>query len=305
MSSSAECRATVFEIESFALNDGPGIRTVVFFKGCPLRCPWCSNPESQRPEPELFYLPRRCLGCARCVAACDRGALSFQGEVVIDRERCDACGRCTQACNTGALSMAGRELSVREILLEVRRDEAFYRNSGGGVTFSGGEPAAQPRALRELAELCHQAGLHTCIETCGEFPWEAVRETLPALDLFLFDIKHLDPERHEELAGRGNVRVLENFRRLLEAGKTVTVRFPLVQGYNDDEPHLTALRAFLAEYAPGIRIDILPYHRLGIAKYGGLGREYPLEHLAPPSAERALEVKDFFAGRGFAARIES
>lgn len=172
------------------------------------------------------------------------------------------------------------------------------------MTFSGGEPAAQPRALRALAELCHQAGLHTCIETCGEFPWEAVRETLPALDLFLFDIKHLDPERHEELAGRGNVRVLENFRRLLEAGKTVTVRFPLVQGYNDDEPHLTALRAFLAEYAPGIRVDILPYHRLGIAKYGGLGREYPLEHLAPPSAERALEVKDFFAGRGFAARIQ-
>jgi pyruvate formate lyase activating enzyme len=299
------CRAMVFEIERFALNDGPGIRTVVFFKGCPLRCRWCSNPESQRAEPELFYLPRRCLGCAHCVAACDRGALAYQGRVVIDRERCDACGRCTQACNSGALSLAGRELAVREIFLEVRRDEAFYRNSGGGVTFSGGEPTAQPQALRALAELCHEAGLHTCIETCGEFPWQTLRETLPVLDLFLFDIKHLDGERHEELAGSGNKRVLENFRRLLDADKPLIVRFPLLPGINDDERHLEELAAFLADNAPGIRLDILPYHRLGNAKYRGLGREYPLEQLAAPSVERALAVKEFFAGRGFAARVEA
>ncbi len=300
----AECQATVFEIERFALNDGPGIRTVVFFKGCPLRCPWCSNPESQRAEPELFYRQRRCLGCQACVEACDRGALAYGDSVLIDRERCDACGRCTQACNSGALSMAGRELSVREIFLEVRRDEAFYRNSGGGVTFSGGEPAAQPRALRELAELCHGAGLHTCIETCGEFPWEAVRETLPALDLFLFDIKLVDPGRHEELTGSGNARLLGNFRRLLEAGKAVTVRLPLLPGINDGRTDLEALADFLAEAAPGIRLDVLPYHRLGNAKYAGLGRQYRLEQLAPPPAQRAQEVKDYLAGRGFAARIE-
>ncbi len=302
--SGTECRATVFEIERFALNDGPGIRTVVFFKGCPLRCLWCSNPESQRAQPELFYQPRRCLGCQACVEACPRGALAHRGRVAIDRERCDACGRCTQACNTGALSMAGRELSVQEIFLEVRRDEAFYRNSGGGVTFSGGEPAAQPRALRELAELCHAAGLHTCIETCGDFPWEAVRETLPALDLFLFDIKLVDPGRHEELTGGGNARLLGNFRRLLEAGKPVTVRFPLLPGINDGQPNLEALGDLLADAAPGIRLDILPYHRLGNAKYAGLDRQYGLEHLQPPPAERAQEVKEYFAGRGLAARLE-
>ena len=302
--STPQPRATIFEIERFALNDGPGIRTVVFFKGCPLRCQWCSNPESQGTTLELFYLPRRCLGCARCVSACERQALGYQGRVVIDRERCNACGRCVLACNTTALSLAGREVAVQEIFQEVLRDEAFYRHSGGGVTFSGGEPTAQPQALRELAELCHDAGLHTCIETCGHFPWEELRETLPALDLFLFDLKHISASRHLELTGTGNELILDNFRRLLGAGKPVILRFPLLPGVNDETRHLEELGEVLAATAPGIRIDILPYHRLGNAKYVGLGREYALERLAAPSAERAQEVKDFFAGRGFAARVE-
>jgi len=305
MSSSDGLRATVFEIERFALNDGPGIRTVVFFKGCPLRCRWCSNPESQGDGPELFYQVRRCLACGRCVAACDRGALALEGRVVIDRERCNACGRCVQACNAGALSLAGRELEVEEIFREVLRDEAFYRNSGGGVTFSGGEPTAQPPALRALAEGCRGAGVHTAIETCGEFPWEQVRETLPALDLFLFDLKHLDGRRHEELAGRGNRNILDNFRRLREAGKELVVRFPLLPGLNDDPGHLEAVGDFLAKQAPGIRLDVLPYHRLGNAKYAGLDRGYSLEHLTAPSPARALEVRNYFAGRGFAARVEA
>ncbi len=300
----SECRATVFEIERFALNDGPGIRTVVFFKGCPLRCRWCSNPESQRAAPELFYQPRRCLGCQECVRACPRSALAWSERVRIDRENCDACGLCTRACNSGALSMAGRELAVGEILGEVLRDEAFYRNSGGGVTFSGGEPAAQPRALRELAELCRGAGLHTCIETCGDFPWEAVRDTLPALDLFLFDLKLLDPGQHQELTGSDNARLLGNFRRLLAAGKAVTVRFPLVPGINDGQSHLEALADFLAKEAPGICLDLLPYHRLGSTKYVGLGKRYSLEHLEPPPQQRVQEVMEYFAGRGLAARLE-
>ncbi len=300
----ADGRATIFEIERFALNDGPGIRTVVFFKGCPLRCQWCSNPESQAGETELYYLPRRCLGCARCVEACDQEALAFTGKLLIDRQRCNACGRCVQACNTTALSMAGRTLSIEEIYHEVWRDEAFFRNSGGGVTFSGGEPTEQPQALRMLAERCHHGGLHTVIETCGAFPWEAVRETLPALDLFLFDIKHLDPARHKELVGVGNGQMLGNFRRLLEAGRSVVARFPLLLGINDDEGNLEALARFLRESAPGIRIDILPYHRLGNAKYAGLGRPYPLQDLAALSEARAVEVKDFFESHGLGARIE-
>jgi pyruvate formate lyase activating enzyme len=300
----AACLATVFEIERFALNDGPGIRTVVFFKGCPLRCSWCSNPESQKAAPELFYRSRRCLACGRCVEACGEEALALGAALIVDRERCTACGDCTRACNTGALTMAGSVLPVGDILREVLRDEAFYRNSGGGVTFSGGEPTAQPRALRALAELCRENGLHTCLETCGVFGWEALRETLPSLDLFLFDLKHLDEARHEELTGVGNALVLENFRRLLEAGKPVVARFPLLPGINDEEGHLERVAEFLAGCSPGMRVDVLPYHRLGSSKYAGLGRQYPLDRLAPPSAERAGEVRDFFQGLGLAARVE-
>ena len=300
----ADCLATVFEIERFALNDGPGIRTVVFFKGCPLACRWCSNPESQRAEVELVYRPRRCLACGRCVEACGQKALELAQAVVIDRERCTACGDCVRACNTAALTLAGSRLAVGEILREVLRDEAFYRNSGGGVTFSGGEPTAQPQALRALAGLCRESGLHTCLETCGFCGWETLRDTLPVLDLILFDLKHLDEARHEELTGVGNALVLANFRRLLEAGKAVVARFPLIPGTNDDPRHLERVGEFLAGCSPGMRVDVLPYHRLGSSKYAGLGREYALDCLTPPSAERAQEVRDFFQARGLAARVE-
>jgi len=295
---------TVIEMERFALNDGPGIRTVIFFKGCPLRCRWCSNPESQRAALELFYRPRRCLACARCVEACDEKALRMERALVIERERCTACGACIQACNTAALSLSGSVLTVAEIMSEVLRDESFYRNSGGGVTFSGGEPTAQPEGLRALAESCRDAGLHTCLETCGFFAWETVRETLPALDLILFDLKHLDDPRHEDLTGRGNALVLENLRRLLGAGKHLVARFAMIPGINDDARNLQRTADFLNECSPGMRIDILPYHRLGGSKYASLGREYSLDSLAPPSAQRAEEVRDFFHERGLAARIE-
>jgi pyruvate formate lyase activating enzyme len=303
-SAATDCRATVFDIERFALNDGPGIRSVVFFKGCPLRCRWCSNPESQSPGPELFYRPRTCLACARCVEACSRKALRLQATLEIDRELCNACGQCVQACNTEALSLAGRELAVGEILRELLRDEIFYHHSGGGVTFSGGEPTAQPEALRALAELCRDHGLATCLETCGFFPWEAIEEALPALDLILFDLKHLDPARHQELTGAGNELVLENFRRLVAAGKEVVARFPVIPGINDGPVHLGQLGDFLKNCAPGLRLDLLPYHRLGNSKYGGLGRACLLDQVVPPSEEHLLAVKEFFEGRGLAARIE-
>jgi pyruvate formate lyase activating enzyme len=296
--------ATVFEIERFALNDGPGIRTVVFFKGCPLRCRWCSNPESQSAAVQLFYRPRRCLACSRCIQVCREKALKLERTLVIDRKRCTGCGECVRACNAEALSLAGSVRTIGDILREVLRDEVFYRNSGGGVTFSGGEPTSQPEALRALAERCRESGLHTCLETCGVFAWEAVRDTLPALDLILFDLKHADEARHEELTGRGNSLVLENFRRLLDAGKDLVVRFPLIPGLNDDDRNLERTADFLAETSPGRRIDILPYHRLGGSKYASLGREYSLDLLMPPPAERAQEVRDFFNKRGLAARIE-
>jgi pyruvate formate lyase activating enzyme len=309
--------ATLFDIEHFALHDGPGIRTVVFFKGCPLRCFWCSNPESQDLEPELFYRAAGCLGCRRCLEVCAREALSFaDGGLQIDRARCDRCGACAERCNSTALSLVGRTFSVEEVLAEVLRDEPFYRHSGGGVTFSGGEPVAQPQALAEMAQRCRGAGLHTALETCGHYPWEALEGGLPWLDLVLYDLKQMDSARHESITGVANERILRNFERLVAewieglggsgAGYRggIRVRVPLVPGLNDREEDLLSLRGYLARTAPDVPVDLLPYHRLGNGKYGGLGRPYALAGLVPPDQAYLERVRAFLEEEGLSVRIE-
>jgi pyruvate formate lyase activating enzyme len=270
----------IFDVQRFSLHDGPGIRTVVFLKGCPLRCAWCANPESQEPGAQIAWFESLCAGCGRCVEACPGGAVSMDnGRVRTDRRLCASCGVCAAACPRGARRLMGREATADDVMAEVRRDAPFFRRSGGGVTFSGGEPLAQPQFLLECLRRGRRWGYHTTVETCGYARWDDLREAAALTDLFLYDLKQLDPARHEELTGVGNELVLENLEKLLEAGAEVVVRVPVVPGANDDRESRRALALFLAGH-PGVRrVDLLPAHALAAHKYAALD-------LAPPSFGR-------------------
>jgi pyruvate formate lyase activating enzyme len=261
----------VFDVQRFSLHDGPGIRTVVFLKGCPLRCAWCANPESQQPGAQIAWFANLCAGCGRCAAACPRGAVTMdEGRPLTDRRLCAACGACAAACSRGARRLMGRELTVDEVMAEVRRDAPFFRRSGGGVTFSGGEPLAQPGFLLEALRRCRRWGYHTAVETCGHVRWQDMAAAADVTDLFLYDLKQLDQARHAELTGLGNELILRNLERLLALGADVTVRVPVVPGANDDQESFAALSAFVADHTALRRVELLPYHPLGAHKYDAL-----------------------------------
>lgn len=283
-------KGMIFDIQHYAVHDGPGIRTIVYFKGCPLRCLWCANPESQNPGPELWHRSLRCRACGRCLTACPKHAVS-EGPV-FDRALCAACADrpCVETCWEDALRSVGRPLSVEEVMGPVAADLGFYRNSGGGVTFSGGEPFAQPDFLRALLEACRKQGIHTAVETCGHVAPRALLEMEPLVDLFLYDLKVVDPAAHKRLTGADNRLILENLQALCAvAADRVTIRVPLIPGCTDGEDNLEAI----ADLAVGLgvrRVDLEPYHALGTDKYRGLGRQYALEDLpasVPPERLKA------------------
>lgn len=276
----------VLSIERCSLHDGPGIRTTVFLKGCPLSCSWCHNPESQAARPELAHLHETCTSCGSCVEACPRSCHSIvDGRHLLDRSACTACGACVEACPHGALELKGRRMTVAEVMAVVERDRAYYESSGGGLTISGGEPTAQPGFCRALLAAARTAGIRTCLETSACAAPAVLRDLAPLVDLFLIDCKESDPERHQRFTGVALERVRAGTRVVAETGAAIHLRCPIVPGLNDREDHLAGIAAFAASL-PGVQgIEVMPYHPLGASKARAVGRDYPLPDL--PFAEAA------------------
>ena len=285
-------QALVFDVETLATRDGPGLRTVVFLKGCPLRCTWCSNPEGQRPEMDLFWESPRCQGCGECVEVCPWQAVELvEGRPSFDRAICSGCSDmpCIQACPTGALSAKGQTRTADEICDLVTRDLRLYWNSGGGVTFGGGEPLCYPDFVAEVAGHLSRFGVSTAIETCGHWPWERVEHALRLAELVYFDLKTLDRERHERLCGRPNDLILRNLARMAAQmpDKTV-VSIPVVPGLNADPESLTRLLDHVSTL--GLRrVKFVAYHSFGLGKYEALGRPYPHAEMDEPIQPQLLE----------------
>ena len=294
---------TIFDIKHFAVHDGPGIRTTIFLKGCPLRCLWCHSPESQSPLPEVAYYPNLCIGCGACIEACPHGAQTL-GTPKILRELCRGVGRCAEECYAGATIMYGREASVGDILKEADKDRLLHETSGGGVTLSGGEPTMQPGFASTLLGALKERGYHTALDTCGHAEWGVLEKVLADADLVLYDLKHMDAFTHEEITGVPNRLVLANLRRVAGSGKTLVVRVPVIPGYNDSPENFKAMAGFLGGLKGVEAVELLPYHNLGTPKYHALGREYPLEGLRTPEPEELRALGSLLEAEGLRVVIE-
>lgn len=283
-----EMEGVLFNIQRYSLHDGPGIRTIPFFKGCPLSCKWCSNPESQHPKPELIFKKSDCIRCGKCIEACKQQALSVSNAFFIDRERCIQCGKCTQVCPTQALEMKGKRMTVADVMRELQKEENLYRRSGGGITLSGGEPLAQPAFARELLKACKEKGWHTAMETTGFTTPEVIADVFPYVDLALTDIKAINPAIHLANTGIENSQILENLLRISFLTKTI-VRIPVIPGVNDNPEEIHNIAEFARLMSNVDTLHLLPYHSFGENKYGLLGRIYPMGE-ADSIAESKMEL---------------
>ncbi|BBO85098.1 pyruvate formate lyase-activating protein [Desulfosarcina ovata subsp. sediminis] len=272
----------LFNVQRWSLHDGPGIRTTLFFKGCPLRCRWCSNPESWAFDSQLLFFRQRCSGCGACVEACPQGANQIvEGRAVLDRSRCTGCGQCVAACSSTAREVVGLDLPVADILRLLRRDAVFYRSSGGGVTFSGGEPFAQPGLLGQITEGCAVAGIPMAVETSGFFDLDDVHAILDEIDTIHVDLKHTDDAVHRRLTGVSNRRIIDNINRLDTMGRRLTLRIPLVHGMTDDASNIDGIIRLCRRLQHLAGIELLAYHPLGAGKYAGLDLPYDSSQAAP------------------------
>ncbi len=287
----------VTNIQGYSIHDGPGIRTVVFLKGCSLACRWCSNPECISPKPEPGLVGKLCTKCGACDGVCPEGALRREdgGVPVIDRARCTGCGECAVACTCGALVLYGKPMEVDEVFDAVRRDKMFYDASGGGVTVSGGEALLKPAFVTALFERCRRDGIPTCVETSGNAPEAALRQVLPHADLLLFDLKLMDPARHAGWTGSPNDRILANARVAAAGGASLLFRMPLVPGVNDDEGSLRAVRAIVDGIDPTLAVEPVPFNPLAAAKYDRLGRHWPYADRRRQTDEALARARDILA----------
>jgi len=293
----------VFLIQRFSVQDGPGIRTTVFMKGCPLECWWCQNPESIDPFPELMVNDSKCQMCGNCADSCSVGAIHIDPEKgrKIDRAKCNRCFECVDVCPTGALKKAGEYMSVGEVMKEIEKDEIFYQKSNGGVTISGGEPLFQEAFVASLLKACKDLGLHTALDTSGYASWDTFEKALKHVDLVLYDIKHMDPKLHEEATGQNNELILSNLRKI-PPDKRVWLRIPLVPGFNDTEDNLKKVGELGREIGVE-KVSILPFHKLGEGKYKQLDREYPIGETETPIKEQVRQIQKFLEGFGLQVTI--
>ena len=266
-------KGIVFNIQKFCVNDGPGIRTTVFLKGCPLRCAWCHNPESHKKAPELLYGADKCIGCGACARICGEGAHSFDsGKHTFLRDKCTCCGACAEACPSKALELSGGEKTGGEVIDEVLRDKIFYENSGGGVTLSGGEPLMQYDFAYAILKEAKVQGIHTALETCGYATREKIERIASVVDLFLYDFKLYDSELHEKYTGVGNGEIIENLHLVDRLGKEIILRCPIIPGVNDTDEHFSAIAEMASSLSHILAVEVEPYHPLGNDKYARLGR---------------------------------
>jgi len=295
---------TIFDIKKFSLHDGPGIRTTVFFKGCDMRCRWCHNPESHRLEPELMFRPDRCIGCQSCLTVCTQKAISLNDDVIThQKEKCIQCGRCADVCNAQAREMVGRESTVEEVMTEIEKDLPFYVQSGGGVTFSGGEPLLQKDFLSALLHSCKARGIHTAVDTCGYADWKDIDSIRNQTDLFLYDLKLVDDVLHRKHTGVTNKNILRNLQKLSDGGQDIIIRVPIVPGITDTKENIHHIGELTMRLSHLRRLDILPYFHIAAEKYQRLHRVYDLTETRPPSAERMSQIADLLRDFGLKVHI--
>lgn len=304
MQTESEIKGIVFDIKKYAIHDGPGIRTTVFFKGCPLQCQWCHNPESWKSHAEHGLRIGRCTGCGQCAEACHNQAISLvENQPVTDADKCILCGRCVDACVNGAREIIGRRMSVSEVMVEVEQDIIFYDQSGGGVTFSGGEPLMQPDFLFALLNQCKGRQIHTTVDTSCYAEPEIVERISEKTDLFLCDLKHMDNETHERFTGVQNNLILDNISCLSQAGKEIVIRVPVVPGFNDDKANIEATGKFAASLQGVRRIDLLPFNRGGKEKSARLTAGFEPMQVEPPGEEEMSSIAKILSKYGFEVKI--
>ena len=295
----------IFDIKRYAINDGPGIRIVIFLKGCTLNCAWCHNPEGISAQAERMYAPAKCIRCGTCVMACSQKALTLTSEgIVADSGLCKLCGNCAVVCPTKAIGLSGKPLSIVEIMDEIEKERIFFDHSGGGVTFSGGEPLMHTDFLIGLLDECGRRGIHRTVDTAGLANTDLLMEVARRTDLFLYDLKMMDSERHQKWTGVPNEKILENLRVLAESGANIIIRIPLIGNVNDDLDNITETARFISSLSGQPKVvNLLPYHKIAQHKYGKLGRPEDFKLLEEPTKEAQLEAIGIFKEFGIEASI--